>query len=305
MKFHFFSNLEKKQSMRDQLFLFLVIILLTFQKDLSAQAYRPMAVEGATWEYHGWGDNEGRVIRYFIEGDSIINNTSYKVVHESLSFSGAGGTMLIRDDSINRKVYAIGTNPIIGTCHEVDSLINNHWDKEFLLLDFDVEVGQSMDLCIFGDYNYNINSISYENLFGESLRCISDQDTIRYSSDINIIEGIGSPDGFLGSLGLFIASGEGFGLTEYCISDNGVCTTATRNPLDHSEIKVYPNPSSDIVNITTEKTTLSTSIYDLNGRRLLHNQNQKIDLSPLNPGPYLIEVILSDQYVYRTKIIKI
>lgn len=265
-----------------------------------------MAVEGATWIYQGYGDYEGYSVQYFIKGDTVLNNKTYKILHESYSINENINTAFIRDDTINRKVYSFSLGSIFGTCSEIDSLSNLNWLEEMLLFDFDFEVGDSTNLCLYGsDYNYSFNSIEYKNLYGESLRCISEKDSIEYLSDINMIEGIGSVDGFPESLGLVIAAGLGYGLVEYCISDNGKCTTANQNILDDSEIKIYPNPSSDIINIETNKTILSTSIYDFSGRRILQTKTNNIDLSALDPGPYLMEVLLKNEYIYRAKITKI
>ena len=118
--------------------------------------------------------------------------------------------------------------------------------------------------------------------------------------------GIGvSLDGFLGSLYTEIAAGGGIYLSDYCISDNGQCTTHTKNLLKDSEINIYPNPVKDKLSIEAEKTILSVSVYDFSGRLIITCQNKEIDLSKLKSGPYLIETQLKDQYIHRSKIIKI
>ena len=62
-----------------------------------------------------------------------------------------------------------------------------------------------------------------------------------------------------------------------------------------AEIKVYPNPASDFINIETGTETLPISllIFNHSGQKVLEStitQNQQIDIRSFNPGIYLIRI---------------
>ena len=85
-----------------------------------------------------------------------------------------------------------------------------------------------------------------------------------------------------------------------------VCPTslAIAQYLVSNEIKAYPNPIQDILNITFEKTITSVSIYNLLGQKIISrsvNANQtSIDVSNLLSGTYFVKVIADNQ----TRIVK-
>lgn len=75
--------------------------------------------------------------------------------------------------------------------------------------------------------------------------------------------------------------------------------------VDVPEISIYPNPVINFLHIQTYLTDFRVKVFDLSGKLVLIDQNQKIiDFSGLQPNTYIIEVI-SEQSVYRTKLIKL
>ncbi|HMK06374.1 MAG TPA: T9SS type A sorting domain-containing protein, partial [Flavobacterium sp.] len=74
-----------------------------------------------------------------------------------------------------------------------------------------------------------------------------------------------------------------------------------------NEMKVYPNPVKDMLNITFDKEITSVSIYNILGQEVvskpLHANEGKIDVSNLKSGTYLVKVYANDQ-VKTLKIIK-
>jgi len=97
------------------------------------------------------------------------------------------------------------------------------------------------------------------------------------------------------------------GTEEY---SNAILTSTLRSTLD--EVSIYPNPTriTDVLTIKNlgENNSL-ISLYDLNGRRLLHRvskntNNLQIDLTEfdINEGAYIIEVI-NGTAVYTEKLI--
>ena len=75
--------------------------------------------------------------------------------------------------------------------------------------------------------------------------------------------------------------------------------------LDKS-ITIYPNPSSDILNINLgtkllEKDVKSISIYDLKGTEIFHSDKFKssIDIKKFNRGSYIIKIQLSNSSITK------
>lgn len=62
------------------------------------------------------------------------------------------------------------------------------------------------------------------------------------------------------------------------------------------EITVFPNPTSNIINIDTETPT-NIELFDIFGNKLLEDYNTKLDISQLSPGTYYI------RYLGQTKMV--
>ena len=71
------------------------------------------------------------------------------------------------------------------------------------------------------------------------------------------------------------------------------------------EISIYPNPVVNFLHIQTYLNDFRVKVYDLSGKLVLIEQNQKIiDFSGMQANTYFIDVI-SEQWVFRTKLIKL
>lgn len=71
------------------------------------------------------------------------------------------------------------------------------------------------------------------------------------------------------------------------------------------EISIYPNPVVNFLHIQTYLNDFRVKVYDLSGKLVLIEQNQKIiDFSGMQANTYFIEVI-SEKSVFRTKLIKL
>jgi len=72
------------------------------------------------------------------------------------------------------------------------------------------------------------------------------------------------------------------------------------------EVKVYPNPFSDMINISEFKDIKTIKVADVAGRtlRTIENPGQEINLSSLNSGLYLITMYFKDGSQHTVKTIK-
>ncbi|WP_370390040.1 T9SS type A sorting domain-containing protein [uncultured Winogradskyella sp.] len=74
--------------------------------------------------------------------------------------------------------------------------------------------------------------------------------------------------------------------------------------ISKNDIKIYPNPFSDVIMIETDVEVISVQIFDTNGRIVLSHKNSKvIPAKSLANGNYLVKVNYNGDYISK-KIIK-
>lgn len=64
------------------------------------------------------------------------------------------------------------------------------------------------------------------------------------------------------------------------------------------DIKVYPNPCSDYINIDYQDAINEIIILDINGSELINTRNRLINLSSLSSGKYFIVIKTTNQNIY-------
>ncbi len=64
-------------------------------------------------------------------------------------------------------------------------------------------------------------------------------------------------------------------------------------------VGVFPNPAQDFLTIESEETVVSYAVRDLSGRLVLQGTSNKIEVSQLESGHYLVEGTLSNGTVFR------
>lgn len=90
---------------------------------------------------------------------------------------------------------------------------------------------------------------------------------------------------------------------------NGLnCVILAVNNSDKNKIAYYPNPVTDILNISSDKNINSVSVYSVDGKLVLtqayQNNEIKVDLSKLKAGIYLVKANLIDGSQKNLKVIK-
>ncbi|WP_164463235.1 peptide-N-glycosidase F-related protein [Chryseobacterium sp. G0201] len=82
-------------------------------------------------------------------------------------------------------------------------------------------------------------------------------------------------------------------------------TTLNVNDIKTTDVSIYPNPTSDFVNIKSPIDVMSLSLFSIDGRKLFENYKEnKIDISSYNTGIYILNVVLKDGTTFKHKIIK-
>lgn len=70
------------------------------------------------------------------------------------------------------------------------------------------------------------------------------------------------------------------------------------------DVSIFPNPTTDFVNIRSDKKTRSISVYSTEGRKLNEVKDSKVDLSPYPAGVYVLDIILEGGIQFKHKVIK-
>jgi hypothetical protein len=86
---------------------------------------------------------------------------------------------------------------------------------------------------------------------------------------------------------------------------NGDLSLAVNEASAKSNLKVFPNPAVDVVNLTSNKEVKSVTIYDLSGKKVKSTTDTKqINVSSLAKGTYILQANYGNGGVENTKIIK-
>jgi len=72
-----------------------------------------------------------------------------------------------------------------------------------------------------------------------------------------------------------------------------------------SILQIYPNPTTDIVYIKTDKATQTFEVYDSTGKKIQSTTSKSIDLSKYVKGTYLIKIIFTDNTTSVQKVVKL
>lgn len=218
-----------------------------------------------------------------LQCDSMFGGQNYLKLYRADSLGNTELYLgLIREDTINGKIY-----------FKADTNIAEH-----LIIDYSLNIGDSI-------YNYYtqsmqyVDTVYYQYIFGKTRKHIKLQND-------EYIEGIGSylhglcPDTIL--TGGWVSQPEGLDKIPVQCFPLGISERLT-------EIKFYPNPAEDYIIIErsqTENKTIRYKIFDLNGKCIQDGaiQNQRISISDLTAGIYLLEYYIESGEPQFVKLFK-
>ena len=281
-----------------------------------------------------------------IKGDTVVQNTAYKKVYKyelsgevktvlineppifvadiPYNLIDKELVSLIREDVNEKLIYNLPikldsctepSNGVINPCNDImfcDTL-------EHLLFDFSLSTGDTLNYCSYAPLHYwqiepeIIDSVKLEMHFGKLRNTFFTYGVASYlpnlvepgpipPSRVRIIEGVG----FLYQ-GIFNYR---FGsLVHYCEGDLEDCNivSATKEVyLDESQVKVYPNPTSDYIAVESNEEIGSISVISPNGIELMNVSNENLlNLSNIPSGIYIIKIRFENGNLRNQRIVKL
>lgn len=85
-----------------------------------------------------------------------------------------------------------------------------------------------------------------------------------------------------------------------------VPVTAVNDPGMESTLQIYPNPATDLIQVSTAGAITGLEVYDLAGRLVLrqHEPGNTISIGMLSPGAYRLHVVLADGHSRSARFIR-
>ncbi|MCI5059172.1 MAG: T9SS type A sorting domain-containing protein [Flavobacteriales bacterium] len=194
-----------------------------------------------------------------------------------------GATLAFGGNTYNTSGLYIDTLSSINGCDSIsilDLTVNANPTVDINSMDTQFEVGETID---FNTNGSNANQYTWN--FGDGNTDYDANPSYQYTSDglyMVIVEG--SSNGCVGSDTVYINIVSG--------------TTGISDFELHNSIKVYPNPSNDVINISFAKNAndLTISLFDLNGKLVLQNSEMDyisqtaISVESMANGVYLLKI---------------
>ncbi|RZJ80486.1 MAG: T9SS type A sorting domain-containing protein, partial [Chryseobacterium sp.] len=90
-------------------------------------------------------------------------------------------------------------------------------------------------------------------------------------------------------------------LSIYMQSNNQLLAVKDLSTID---VSIYPNPTSDFVNVRSDKKVKNIVVYSLDGRKLSEVRDSKVDLTSYPSGTYLLDISLEGGTQFKHKVIR-
>lgn len=324
-----------------KIILLLILLVVFSNNNLNAQN-NFFIKDGARWVYKVLYGNTNLGLQidenyqHKIYNDTTVDNTTYKLLGTAIKTTTrtinttenytCETYSLLRYDSINKLMYHKEFSDTIET----------------ILYDFNMQIGDTIKLKrLSSSFDSNPkNTISVDSIFkisvgNDSVKVFTLADTLESGQlESFIIEGFGSYTGLLWHNQKYISVGDVYFNSEliYYENDNtefkfepiytannkielvSVVTVATEifidcildvSSIQHNEIKVYPNPTESILNISTSETehNLTFQMFDILGNikiesKISNNSNNAFDITRFSSGIYYYTI--SNEYnIYK------
>ena len=304
--------------------LLFLISINTKAQNKNSEDYLPIAIENANWliyatEHDNYPPFDDYYFGYFIKGDTIINDISYKKVFyrfynerpsnegpETLPLTISNDILLgaIRDDIPNKKVYGIQFCDF----EYQNQLTTCPCDTEFLMYDFSMQIGDIYTgHCITQDSDI-LQDIQQAYIFGQVR-------TIQYLEvgvpEGAIYQGVGGYSGLFNYVTPYLecySEPACLELVHYCVGTNEEClsnyvTLAIEENNLEKLFNIYPNPAKNtfIVENKLNLNIKSYRLFDFLGKEIITTTDNNINTSSLDKGIYILQII-PIKFPYELKI---
>ena len=296
--------------------------------DILYTNYTTRSSSGYTYAIRRYSNLLGSISKTLIQDGTLMRSTpiAFKVspftTTSSKLFVGLANGILLRIDNAD-------TNPVFNDITGID----------FIGSISDIEFGQSEDEIFVTIFNYGVTNIFYTNDGGATW--VSKEGDLPDMPVNTILQNplvaneviIGTDLGVWGTTNFDDASPNWYpvynGMSDVKVTDlelrddnavfastygRGIFSSQFTSDItsvqegDLVEIKVYPNPAADFINVTIPHDISAVArIYDINGREVLHKNIENshrvsFDISALSKGYYFVQ-LTNDQEKYTAKFI--
>ena len=282
------------------------ILVLLFCQNINAQSF---VDEGNQWSLVSYNfAGEAFNTTYRIEGDTIIDGSNYK---RMLVLYGNPALVVswdeskyVREDS-TKKVYCLNAS-----------------NEEEVIYDFGLSVGDTIPSYDSSEFNGIVSEIDMIELNDGTMRKRLALSSL-YCPDWGIMEywidGIGGKNLALTYIESFCVFDVGIYLR--CFSNNGDFLYGSQDgsqcyiinsteEIKESTIKIFPNPTQDILNLEYDKTIKieQLKIFDLQGQMMrtlqVENDSPSISISNFPKGVYYLKIETAKSKFIFKKLIK-
>ncbi len=301
--------------------LYFTVFLIIFQ--IYSSFGKDFAPIGAKWYYTEQFAFSTDISYIWIEsvGDTIIKGKNCKILKNNgeftCKFHNTENFVYFEDSIVYFFVPAIDTFQIL---YDLKAQKDSSWTIVFGIdwlskLDTIQVIVDSVSYVTINSKELKQLHVSYKSLnFGwehlgyksEIIEKIGDKN---YLFNLSSLSGIFCDDNYSGGLRCYQDPDFGFystGIAESC--DYTYKWTGIKGNSLNSDIKVYPNPASDWIEIESRTNKeLMINILDLSGKVLVNYKfigSSKFDLTSFQKGFYILRIIQSDNLIETRKIIK-
>lgn len=240
----------------------------------------------------------------------LSNSGLINVIQNSLTFNGAGtltnetngeimgvGTLVLPVAFTNNGIFSPGASP--GTL----TLVNNFTSNGSSIINIELngnDQGVTYDLLsIDGDADLN-GSLDVTLGFSPN---VTDEFIVLETQVPDTINTCNLPPTVMASFGGF-----DYEFDVVCRNNNELVLTVLSETLslettELTDIKVFPNPTKDLITITDES-IISIKVYDLNGREVAVSTTNSLSIKNLNDGIYILSASNSRGESIIRKVIK-
>ncbi|WP_447951367.1 T9SS type A sorting domain-containing protein [Chryseobacterium koreense] len=74
--------------------------------------------------------------------------------------------------------------------------------------------------------------------------------------------------------------------------------------VNKTKVNVYPNPTTEVLNITADKKVANVTFFDMTGRKVKQTTENVINVEDLTKGSYIVSITFADGTVESKKVIK-